>query len=187
MKKTFVVLFVGLSLLLFATGNGAQAADLKVGVVDLFKVLNESDTGKRAKTDLEFLVKSKQGAIDEKGKSIEKLKADFDKQAAILSPEARKAKEEELERLVREYQRIVQDSQAEIKKKETELMGSILGEVRELVAKLAQEEDYTLVLENMSGVVLYFSKAVDITDKVVSRYNETKQQKPKTAPAPAKK
>ena len=67
------------------------------------------------------MIKTRQSTIDEKGKAIEKLKADVEKQASVLSAEARKNKEDELEKLLREYQRIVQDSQTEIKKKEAEL------------------------------------------------------------------
>ena len=44
---------------------------------------------------LKNLIKSKQ-TIDEKGKTIEKIKADLEKQASVLSAEAKKSKEEEL-------------------------------------------------------------------------------------------
>src|SRR4030043_1856925 len=108
----------------------SHAADVvKFGSIDVQKVLNESETGKKAKLDLEVLIKSKQSTIDEKGKTIEKLKADIEKQASVLSADARKNKEEELEKSVREYQRLVQDSQAEIKKKEAELTDSILKDI----------------------------------------------------------
>ena len=60
-----------------------------------------------------------------KGKQSKRLKADIEKQASVLSADARKNKEEELEKSVREYQRLVQDSQAEIKKKEAELTETI--------------------------------------------------------------
>jgi len=105
------------------------------------------------------------------------LRADFEKQAAIISPEAKKAKEEELERLLRDYQRIVADSQAEVKKKEGELTGEILKDLREMINKIAQEEGYTLILEHAEGLVLYSNKSLDLTDKVIKRYNESKAVK----------
>jgi len=175
MKKFLVVSLLGAVLLACSMSSAVLAADnFKVGVVDLFKVLNESDTGKRAKADLESLIKSRQLAMDEKGKNIEKLKADFEKQASLLSPEAKKAKEEELERLVRDYQRMGTDSQAELKKKESELTAGILTDLREHIAQIGQEEGYTLILENAGGVVLYFDKPLDLTDKIIKRYNEAK-------------
>jgi outer membrane protein len=178
MKKLLIVVLTGLCL--FAAGiipKTSDAETLKVGIVDLLKALNESEAGKRAKTDLESLIKSKQTSIEEKGKNIEKLRTDLEKQAAIISPEAKKAKEEELERLIRDYQRIVADSQAEVKKKEGELTGEILKDLRETINKIAQEEGYTLILEHAEGLVLYANKSLDITDKVIKRYNESKAGK----------
>jgi outer membrane protein len=155
----------------------SRAADvIKFGSIDVQKVLNESEAGKKAKTDLEGLIKSKQTTIDEKGKSIEKLKADIEKQASVLSADARKNKEEELEKSVREYQRLVQDSQAEIKKKEAELTDTILKDIKDLVEKTGEQEGYALILEK--GMILYSNKGIDITDTILKKYNESK---PKTA------
>lgn len=164
---------------LLFTGTTVFAADaLKIGFVDLVKALNESESGKKAKADLEFLIKSKQVAIDEKGKAIEKGKNDLEKQASVLSQDARKAKEEELERLIREYQRLVSDSQGEVKKKESELTGEILKDIRVIIQKIGQDESYTLILENAEGQILYSKKDIDLTDAVIKKHNEAKA-KPK--------
>jgi len=151
----------------------SHAADaVKFGSIDVQKVLNESEPGKKAKLDLEVLIKSKQSTIDEKGKAIEKLKADIEKQASVLSADARKNKEEELERSVREYQRLVQDSQAEIKKKESELTETILKDIKDLVEKTGETEGYALILEK--GMIVYSNKGIDITDTILKKYDESK-------------
>jgi outer membrane protein len=140
-------------------------------------VLNESETGKKAKTDLEALIKSKQSTIDEKGKIIEKLKSDIEKQASVLSADARKTKEDEMEKSIREYQRLVQDSQADIKKKEAELTDTILKDIHEIINKIGQEESYTLIIER--GMVVYSDKGIDITDRVMKTYNELRSKSKK--------
>ena len=156
----------------------SHAADtVKFGSIDVQKVLNESETGKKAKSDLEGLIKSKQLTIDEKGKAIEKLKADIEKQASVLSADARKNKEEELEKSVREYQRLVQDSQAEIKKKEAELTETILKDIKDLVEKTGEAEGYALILEK--GMILYSNKGIDITDTILKKYDESKAKSAK--------
>jgi outer membrane protein len=96
----------------------------------------------------------------------------MEKQASVLSAEARKKKEDELEKLLREYQRIVQDSQAEVKKKEGELTEAIIKESREIIGKIGEEEGYTLIIEK--GMVLYSNKGIDITDSVLKKYDESK-------------
>jgi outer membrane protein len=167
--------------LLLLTGTSALAAEVitvKLGYVDLVKALNESDSGKKAKTDLEFMIKTKQSTIDEKGKTIEKAKSDLEKQASVLSQDARKTKEEELERMLRDYQRLVSDSQSEVKKKENEITGEIVKELRAIVQKIGQDEGYTLILEGAEGQILYSKKEIDLTETVIKRFNETRA-KPK--------
>jgi outer membrane protein len=170
MKK---MLFVAVILML-AAGN-AYADDIKVGVVDLMKVLNESDAGKKAKTELEAAIKAKQTVIDEKGKEIEKMKGDIEKQSSVLSAEARKQKQDELEKMIREYQRTVSDSQNEVKKRESELTNGILREIRAIVEKMGKDDGYTMIIENAEGIILYSKKDLDLTDAVIKKYNEAKK------------
>jgi len=152
----------------------AADAAMKIGLVDLFRAVNESEQGKKAKTELEAMIKVKQDSLEEKGKAIEKLKAELDKQGGVLSGEAKKAKEEEMERLAREYQRNVADSQNDVRKKEGELTGRIVKELRDIVTDIAQEDKYTMVLEKAEGLVLFADKDLDITDKVIKKFDETK-------------
>lgn len=176
MKKALALFSAVIFIIVGMTASAVSAQTVKVGIVDLFKAINESESGKKAKADLESAIKTKQASLDEKGKKIETLKADMDKQSALISPEAKKSKEEELERLMRDYQRVVADSQAEIKKKENEITSGILKELREVIAKTAQEEGYSLVLESAEGLVLYFDKSADITDKIIKKYNDSKKK-----------
>ncbi len=175
MKRFFV--FVIASLLFFGAGISSKAfatEGLKIGIVDLFRALNESDEGKKATSELESLIKSKQTLLEEKGKKIETMKGELEKQSAVLSAEAKKAKEEEIERLIRDYQRLMSDSQSEVKKKEAELTDKILKELRQLINTMSQEQGYTLILERAEGLILYADKSIDITDALIKRYNESK-------------
>jgi outer membrane protein len=188
MKKVFIVLVASLFLAASGYFSLVFSAD-KIAVVDLYKLLNESEAGKKAKTDLESLIKTKQSLLDEKGKNIEKLKTDLEKQTPVISPEAKKTKEEELERLARDYQRLVSDSQGEVKKKEAELTSVILKDARELINKIAQEKGYSLVIEKADGLVLYYSSNLDITDTIIKKMNELKAdgKKTETKAKPTKK
>jgi outer membrane protein len=171
MKK---MLFVAVILML-AVGHAYADNNIKVGVVDIMKALNESDAGKKAKTELEAAIKAKQTVIDEKGKAIEKMKGDLEKQSSVLSAEARKSKEDELEKMIREYQRTVSDSQSEVKKQESELTNGILQEIRAIVEKIGKNEGYTMIIENAEGIILYSKKDLDLTDAVIKKYNESKK------------
>ena len=177
MKKIVLMGIAGLYFMFLAASPVFAAdASLKIGLVDLFRAVNESDQGKRAKSELEAIIKGKQESLEEKGKAIEKLKGELDKQAGVLSAEAKKGKEEEMERLTREYQRTVADSQNDIRKKEGELTGRIVKDLRDIVLSIAQEDKYTLILEKAEGLVLFADKSLDITDSVIKRFDEAKSK-----------
>lgn len=178
-RSVAVAALLAASIIGWGMGRPASAETMKMGYVDVRSALNESEPGKKAKAELEAIIKTKQGAIDEKGKAIEKLKADLDKQASVLSSEAKKAKEDEIERMMREYQRMAQDAQTELKKKESEFTVAILKELKEVIDKMGQEEGYSVIFENTDGIILYAKKEIDLTDKVVKRYNESAAAKQK--------
>lgn len=174
MKKTVFLLCI----LFLLAGQHVYAADAgKIGIVDLVKALNESTAGKKAKVELEGFIKSKQTGIDEKGKEIERLRGELEKQASVLSADARKSREDELERLLREYQRQVTDAQNDVKKKEGEFTGAIVKEIRAIIEKMGQDDGYTLILENAEGIVLYSKKDLDLTAVVIKKYNDFKEGK----------
>jgi outer membrane protein len=180
MKRMVLAVVIGLFIIagLMSPVLAEETAALKIGVVDLYKAVNDSEQGKKAKAELESIVKSKQEALEAKGRAIEKLRADIEKQGDALSADAKKNKAEEYERLTREYQRNMADSQNEVRKKESELTGRIIKQLREIVMAMAAEDKYSIIFERADGVVLFVNPSLDVTDEVISRLDSTKA-KPK--------
>jgi len=169
-----------LSLLVFLV-SPALAADspVKVGTVNLNRAVNESEQGKKAKEELEAFVKSKQAGLDEIGAKAAKIKEELDKKGDVLSAEARKNKEDELARLTREYQRDAADSQADVRKRENELTHGIITQMLNIVRDIAAEEGYTFILEESQPFLIYADKGLDITDRVIKKFDESKPKKGK--------
>lgn len=175
MKKIALVGIIGV-LLLFLAASQVLAAETvsKIGVVDLNRAVNESTQGKKAKGELEAAVKEKQSVLDEKGKALEKLKSEIEKQGSAMSAEARQSKGNDMERLTREYQRALADSQTELRKKESELTGNILKELRKIINTVANEEKFDLVIDKSPALVFFADKGIDITDVVIKKFDESK-------------
>ncbi len=150
-------------------------AEVKIGYVDLNKALNESKKGKDAKAELEALVRNKQASIDELENKINEMRQEYDKQAQAFSESARKVKEEEIENAIRNYQKVVGEAQAEVEKKRKEFTSKIINELKEVIARIAEEEGFTIILESSEGLVLYSKKELDLTDKVINRYDSMKK------------
>ncbi|MBI5049691.1 MAG: OmpH family outer membrane protein [Nitrospirae bacterium] len=176
MKKIFAITIIVLGISAFAV----QGAEVKIGYVDLNRTLNGSVRGVEAKKTLNDMVMAKQTVIDKMKSDAEKLEDEIEKQASVLTPEGKKEKEEQRDKLRRDTQRIFSDFQEEIKKKEMELMQVIIKDLREIVNKIGEEEGYAAIFEISDGNVVYWSKKLDITDKVIKKYNESTSTTTKT-------
>jgi outer membrane protein len=177
MKKIVLVMIVGFAVLLNGALSRVNAADMKIGFVDIDRAANDSEEGKKAVGVLKDFMSSRQSTISEKGKEIEKMKSDLEKQGSIMSQDAKKSKVEELERSEREFQRMVSDANQEFEKKRRESTESVYKEIIDIVVKLGQAEKYTIILPVQS--LLYSDKTLDITDTIIKKFNESKGSKSK--------
>ena len=172
------------------TGQAQAQKGLKVAVVDLQAVLDSSTKGKAAKERLKNLgvklqeeIKSKRKFKEDREKELQKLREDIRSKGLVLNPQAQEEQEEAFRKKVRELKRFIddtnnfiEDATAEFREREVRETRALLREIRDVVQVVGKEGNYHLVLEGNAGaaVVLYFDNSVDLTEKVVVRYNKTK-------------
>lgn len=167
MKRMLPVL-MGISLCMLAACN---AEPPKIGVVDVVKAVNDSESGKKANAELDVLVKAKQAALKDKADAVENLKKALEKEP----PATRKTKEDELAKAATEYQQLAAASDAEVKKKAADLRGKVIEDLKKVLETIGAEEKYLLILSNEN--VGYYQKTIDITEKAVKKYNESSAAK----------
>jgi outer membrane protein len=172
------------------TGQAQAQKGLKVAVVDLQAVLDSSTKGKAAKERLKNLgvklqeeIKSKRKFKEDREQELQKLREDIRSKGLVLNPQAQEEQEEAFRKKVRELKRFIddtnnfiEDATAEFREREVRETRALLREIRDVVQVVGKEGKYHLVLEGNAGaaVVLYFDNSVDLTEKVVTRYNKTK-------------
>lgn len=164
-----------MALAVLGTGGLATGQDsaLKIGFVDLQKVLNQSTRGKEAKEKLEKERDAKEQEIRAQQEEIKKLVADLQKQGPVLSEAARKEREESIKRKELELRRLFEDSKRDLQKRETELLNEIVREIHKVIVAYGKEQQYTLILEAQSGII-YASQGADLTDEILATFNQRK-------------
>jgi outer membrane protein len=167
MSEKKYMMIIGILLILGGWGGSVLAEELKIGLVDMTKAVNECQAGKEArKVDIKELEKY-QRLLTEKQQELQTMKEILDRQAPMLTLEARTTKERELQIKIRDFQRWQEDSQADINQKRMELGQTVQLGLRRVIKKLAEEEGYTFILEKNENIVLFSSKTVDLTDRVI--------------------
>jgi outer membrane protein len=99
------------------------------------------------------------------------LKESLDKQNPLLKPEARATREKEFQKKVREFQRWGEDNQNEINQKRMELERAIGIGLLKVIREIGEEEGYVLILDKNENILLFGSKSIDLTDRVIKAYD----------------
>ncbi|KAA0257733.1 OmpH family outer membrane protein [Deferribacter autotrophicus] len=167
--KRKITLFV---VAMFLFGAFSAFAELKIGVVNMQRALDECDAGKAAVEEMKKIYNEKQQEINEKQNELKKMQEEINNQSSLLSDEAKQAKLDEYQKKLKELKRFVADSNEELKKKEKEYIARIANDLRKVVEALGKELKYDVILEIREAGVMYNSNKVDITNLVIERYNK---------------
>jgi outer membrane protein len=175
MKMVGKKLSVVIGMILLGWFGSVWAADLKIAYVDIQKAVNESNAGKDAKKLITKDVEKFQGQIADKQKVLQTMKESLEKQAPMLNPDARATREKDYQNKLREFQRWGEDTQNEINQKRMEIERNISIGLQKVIQKVGADEGYTLILEKNESIVLFVSRALDITDRVIKAYYAQKR------------
>jgi len=175
MRKA-VVLVIAVCVTIFLSA-AAYAEPLKVGYVDLQKVLAGSKRGAAQKEVVERKEGELRDAIQKKQAELQELKETLEKQSVMLSDEARRDKERDYQKELKELERLVKDSRQELQQLEMEVTTKMLKTIEQIVVQLGEKGGYTLILERNERIpfILFASKEIDLTDQVIKAFDAAKE------------
>lgn len=168
MKKWFVVIGLVMSVL---ASKSLLADELKIGLVDFQKALNEVEEGKAAKARLKSEFDQKQKTLDALQNDLKTLKDTLEKQKLVLSQDAMKQKETEYRDKFIELQKKLAEFRGELQQKEAEYTGTIITNMRQIVQQIGAQDKFTIIFERGQDSILYSPTATDLTPKVIAAYN----------------
>jgi outer membrane protein len=161
-------LAVSLCTLLFGLSifmGKALAAD-KFAYVDLSRIFSEYEKTK----SYDKVLTEKETVYDaERTKKVDEIKQ-FQDKLNLLSDKEKETKKPELEVKVKAIQEFDRQKQTDLRKDQDTKMKEILKDIEEAVKQYAEKEGYTLVFNDR--VLVYQTKSMDITDKILAIINK---------------
>ena len=153
------------SLLLFAA-QGAMAADLKLGVMNVQKIIVSCKAGKAAKERFDVKMKDLQSSFKEEEADLKNLQAEIKKKSSAWSEDKKAEKVREFQKSGRELQAKTEDARFEMKQMQDKELEPILKALEKVVEKFGKDKGYTMILDSKNGVI-FFDKTIDVSDSVV--------------------
>ncbi|HUU40995.1 MAG TPA: OmpH family outer membrane protein [Desulfatiglandales bacterium] len=173
MKKSFLF-FTVIILILFFCSIALGENSIKIATVDLQRCLQESKEGQKAFKVLKTKKEALQKELDAKQKELLELGKELEKQSMMLSMDAQEDKRKAIERKTRELEYYFKDLNEEMKNAQEKEKERIFEDLAKVIEKIGSKENYTIIMENRVGAILYCDKSIDITEEIIKAYDQTK-------------
>jgi outer membrane protein len=167
-KIAFVTMVFSVCLFV-ASSFGADVA--KIGVVNFQTILEKSDAGKMAMAEINKHGKELEANLKKKGKEIEETKNKLEREALVMSKEMRDEKEREIRINTNDLKILQNKYTADLRQLEAKLVRNIQKEVLEIIADIGKKEGFLVIFEKREAGVMYSPDTIDITDRVIQKYN----------------
>lgn len=162
--------------MLLATGMdmslAAETAQIKVAVVNVQQVLQQSPRVAELSKKLEGQFKSRQQKIGDEQKALQDELDKFKKESPTMSQSAKDAMQKKIAADRSDLVKQVVAYQQDLQKEQNKIMQGILSDLNGIVSTIAKANAYSLVLD--SQAVIFASDGNDITKDVAKQFNDKK-------------
>jgi outer membrane protein len=167
-----------------------SAAPMKMAVIDVQRVLANSSAGKAASDRLKKMQDDRVARAKAMDDEIQKLDADINNKKLSLSEDKLSDLQKQLSDKKIAAQRYAQDAEREMGEARDRELLALENKIKPVIDQLGKEMGLAMIFNKFESGLVYASDAIDITDIVIKRFNETpsaSNQPAANTPAPAAK
>jgi outer membrane protein len=148
----------------------ALAADTKVAVIDMKQVLSTSTAGKKAENTIKQRMDALQASFKKDEEELVNMQKEGEKKGSAWSDSVKKEKATAFQKKRQDLATKQDNANQEMKQLREQHVNPILKKLEEVVAKVAADSGYALVLPR--NVVLYATDSIDISNTVITELNK---------------
>jgi len=153
----------------------AVSQEVKIGYIDTVKIFANFSETIEAEETYKKEVEAWRKKAEEMEAEIAQLREEIQSKSLMLSEEKLAEKKLTLDQKMKEFreymQRVFGDN-GEAAQRNQELTQPIVEKINEVIAVIAEEEGYSLILDAAQGTVLYAKETMDLTDMVLERLKD---------------
>ena len=147
----------------------ARAADTKVAVINIQKVLLDSSAGKKARAKMEKKMNELKAGFKKDEDALIALQKEIEKKSSAWSDEKKQEKAMKFQKMRRNLGVKQEDANMAMKQMQEKNLTPIMKKLESIVTEVAKAKGYAIVLPRNS--VLYVNKSADITAAATKALN----------------
>jgi outer membrane protein len=148
----------------------AAAQEVKLGYVDTVKIFAEFKETVEAEEIYKKEVDVWKKKAEEMQTELAQLREEIQSQSLMLSEEKLAEMKLSFEQQAKEYQQYMDEvfgEGGEAERRNKELTAPIVEKINGVIAKIAEDEGYTIIFDAAQANIVYAKKALDLTDQVL--------------------
>lgn len=158
-------------------------APSRVAVINVQRVLAESEAGKAALEKLRKSQEERTARLKKMDDEIRALDADLSQKRLSLSQQKIEEMAKQISDRKISLQRAAQDAERELQEMRDAELKSMEAQIMPLIDEIGKEQGFAAIFNKYESGLVYASPAIEITDTVIKRYNDSRGTK---APGGAK-
>jgi outer membrane protein len=162
-----------------APAVAAQTATVKVGVIDVQRILTESVAGKEAMGKLKGLQDQKLAEAKAKQDEINQLRSRINDGRLSLAEDKIAEMEKQAEDKVIAFRRFQDDADRELQKARDLAFDAIEKRVLPLINQVGSEGGYTVIFNKFQSGLIFADDKVDLTVEIIKRFDGAAAPAPK--------
>lgn len=159
----FLIMLVATALAMPSLVSAQAAKSLKIGFVNVQRLLIESPQANAANRALENEFAPRQRDLQAKQKTFKDRADKFQKDGAVMGADERRNAENDLRKDERELQRQIEELREDLNNRKNEELGKLRVNVLRQIEGFAKQGGYDLIVSDG----LYVSPALDVTSQVL--------------------
>ncbi len=151
----------------------AQTTPARVAVIDVQKVLTQSTAGKAAYDKLKKMQEDRLEKAKQMDEELRKLDQDISAKKISLSEDKLAEMQKQLADKRISMQRFAQDADREIGEARDRELQALEAKIKPVIDGIGKEMGLAAIFNKFESGLVYASDAIDITDTVIKRFNES--------------
>lgn len=178
MKKFVLTLLVAV----LAVPAFAQSAPSRIAVIDVSRVLRDSAPGKSALERLNKMRDERAAKAQKMNEELQSLEQQINQKKMSLAEDKVAEMQKQFSDKQIAFQRYAQDADRELKEARERSLQDMEKQIMPVINEVGKEMGVAAIFNKFESGLIYASDAIDLTDVVVKKFNES-SAKPAAAPA----
>lgn len=153
----------------FAGSGSATAQPTKVGWVDTGVILSQYAAAQEAQRSLEATLQGYRAELQQLGTDMQSTLEEYDQQRMTMTPENRRAREEEIARSQQAIEQRRQELDNQAQQRRAEVFQPVMESITAVIEGIRVEGDYAMILDAASQAILAADPSLELTQEVLNR------------------